>query len=106
MNAGRTLDELVHTHVMGQRVDDGRSWSIPRYSTEISEAWQVVEWLDAHEDVTHVVTIQSSVNGDGTFEVRVGCYCEDPPLDDEVIEYGPAPLAICLAALRAVGVEV
>jgi hypothetical protein len=111
---GRDLDVLVATKVMGWvRLDDGvdphtsepfERWrrsdgskysGIPSYSTSIEAAWEVVEKL-------HL----SLVWNDEGWEV----YTEDQVVDHE-LEHGgfaarerSAPHAICLAALKAVGV--
>ncbi len=113
MKAGREIDALVARHVMGwtyKTFPDGacplvKHWYcgeqyvlMKSFSTSISDAWQVVEKLVIEGKVF-------IVKGDG---LRAGDYalkwtvlCDNQPRTDA----DTAPLAICLAALKAVGVE-
>lgn len=126
--AGHELDALVAEHVMGAtwerhanahrdwlafdhadsakwravfatRDDDGNVevWSAcPDYSTDVSVAWQVVEKL--HEWGL-IVTISKGPDN-FTWDVRGW---NDRTNDSRYIAHGEtAPLAICLAALKAV----
>lgn len=102
----RELDVLVAKHVMkldveaavaGQILDDdcGCKIEIPHYSTDIAAAWDVVEKLKikGFDFVLHWKTAWECIfwfGRDKWFESN----CET------------APRAICLAALKAVGVEV
>lgn len=133
MTAGRELDALVHAKVMGhpeqcwhpnaEKVDPkhttlircpdcGETFgdstyvlalsTLPRYSTDIAAAWSVVE----------------KMRGEGVYiDVQPRCDRWDTvagwqgPDDGDIWEQvsltaDTAPLAICLAALRAKGVDV
>ena len=73
------------------------AWSIlPNYSTDISDAWEVVEQLREKELYVDIDTFAEH------YDVRVvsGPYEVGHSLSET------APLAICLAALKAVGIEV
>lgn len=89
-----------------RRIDD--------YSTSISDAWQVVEKLVKEGD-EHPVNLHKGLPAFGDhatpFEVYKNyagypgwtCYFHDYEV---CVHADTAPLAICLAALKAVGVEV
>lgn len=122
---GRELDALVAEKVMGRQVtwedsqeDDDQddcyfldengnySWSacVPRYSTDIAAAWQVVEKLDllgvrlvpGHESYGEVSFSLGRRSDNGLWVLG----------DDRSLEPGvegeSAPHAICLAALKVV----
>lgn len=109
MNAGRPLDALVAERVMGlmaHRITVNEALHLmtngPRpgepvpvrfYSTDIAAAWEVVEKL-------HLCELGMLVDGEGSASWR--CVFGGPAF----AEAHTAPLAICLAALKAVGVEV
>lgn len=116
MNAGRDLDALIHSKVMGQSIDliiikgvglenfslepgsvnyvedVARLADIPYYSTDISAAWDVFEKLKhLHPHINY---------NDTETQYRV----EFVNRDKETVAYADtAPHAICLAALKAVG---
>lgn len=79
---------------------DGRIRAVPRFSEDIAAAWQVVEKLG-------VVLLERHAQWRCTF--RVGFADGEPifagisRLEDFRAEASTAPLAICLAALSAVG---
>ncbi len=84
--AGRELDALIATKVMGKPADARR---IARYSTSMEAAWLVVAKISRDYRV--------SVTGGGTFNVCT--------LDDAFVVFicesaETAPLAICRAALK------
>jgi hypothetical protein len=99
----RERDALVAVNVMGWEVVRGtvvppgyESWSkpeVPSYTTDISAAWEVVEKMDEW-------IVQRARDGDYWVTVRFG---ESWYLSGWVKS---APEAICLAALKAVGVDV
>jgi hypothetical protein len=112
MKAGRELDLLVAKHVMGYfkikslipdepnkvfypelQMKDGEL--VPHYSTDIKDAWEIVEKL--RKDWT--MEIRQVRNG--TLDVTF--YNYDAKHKSRNID--TAPLAICLAALKAKGVE-
>lgn len=100
----RTIDALVAEKVIGWTVKPGQIGTshsvkghfispvdVPRYSTEIAAAWEVVErFLPMQLEFTI-----------GKWECW--SYAGEKLCSAEA---GTAPLAICLAALKSVGVEV
>jgi hypothetical protein len=112
----RELDALVAEKVMGWTyyplagrwaVPNSRPESntvanpdFPRYSADIAAAWEVVEKL-GNEGCYIGASIQLSPNG------RAGCSFHSPDTGDHAMIWNDsAPRAICLAALKAVGVKV
>ena len=105
MKAGRELDALIAEKVMGLAgVRDGKSWLygdnwtyhkkgvlclVPHYSTQIADAWLVVEKF-----------FKFSLGSDGLIYL---CKFADAPNKNWSLGTGDtAPLAICLAALKEV----
>lgn len=119
MNPGRGLDALVAEKVMGLTVQhcagyvapngvdttfiqlgyvkhasEMQTTYVPYYSTDISAAWEVVEKLAPKED-----------------EFRITRYhlqewsCVFEFFNQSAVSADTAPMAICLAALKAVGHE-
>ncbi len=114
MNPGRELDALVAEKVMGWK-SFGEHWAIPgeandirrvhkkvhwRPSEDISAAWQVVSHMKSQSNglFGFMVDLRLSEEWDAEFDMY-----------DEQESYkatgDTAPHAICLAALKAVGVE-
>lgn len=109
MQAGRELDALVAKHVM----DLNPTWNIPNedyfytvngsnnylpyYSTSISGAWQVVEKLKGPD---------MWIGIDTTPDGRYRCMMLNKKGPDADFIADSAPRAICLAALKAVGVDI
>jgi hypothetical protein len=105
MKAGRELDALVAEKIMGWKVEygelghehfteNGEIKFLPFYSTNISDAWEVVEKFDdisvskdKKEFLCEIVVFNGNIGR--VYEA----YAET------------APLAICLAALKAVGYD-
>lgn len=98
MKPGRELDMLVAEKVMSLK-PLGR---VPHYSTDISAAWEVVEKINSSKNKWTLNSLRCDPN-DGKWQF--GDIDRDGSIwpDDK---YDSAPLAICLAALKAVGVEV
>jgi hypothetical protein len=114
MDAGRELDRLIAERVMGDTQDEHGGWISSdgntryhgdggpmEYSTDIAAAWRVAdhmtaEWLGVRVVTWNDVAQASILKQADHDEVIVVCSAEAPT----------APHAICLAALRAVGVEV
>jgi len=110
MKAGRELDALVAEKVMGMlKYIQGditifeneeylwRDWEVPYFSDDIAAAWQVVEKMREK----YVINIE--IDCENTW-VELWRDSTDEPYKQVADEYGDtAPLAICLAALRAVG---
>ena len=121
MDAGRKLDELVAERVMGHRrleepsrVDVPASlgeqkyerifnWKIngtlmeypPQYSTSIDDAWMVMERL---RKMPRFEIVDIRLRGEGGVAIMTPC----GNLMDCLVIADTAPLAICLAALKAV----
>jgi hypothetical protein len=103
MKPGRELDRLVADKVFGIRSEVSGDYIlepmyIPKYSTDIAAAWGVVEKLKEK----FIVAAESYRN-------IHSCYIIKPDEGEGKIELfreGKSPShAICLAALKAVGVE-
>lgn len=106
----RQLDALVAERVMGidviyevgnyyYKTENGGAW-VYQYSTDIAAAWQVVEKL-ASSDL--VVEIRHNVKG--KFRLTgVNTWRETKQLEKLIVD-SSCSIAICLAALRSVGVE-
>lgn len=115
----RDVDRLVAEHVMGHEISSGKDSyykeyayiingpvldDIPKYSTDIAAAWEVVEKispqiLDSKPWTQCFITT-----------IRDGIHCSFKNLYSgeilgDAIET-TAPLAICLAALKAKGIEI
>ena len=103
MQPGRELDALIAEKVMGQNtrgLSGCGSWGcgcssdpyphLPKYSEDIAAAWRVVEKLDG----TYEPVIERHGPGWTAW------------FDSNQAWADTAPLAICLAALKAVGVQV
>lgn len=121
MEPGRELDALVAEKVMGleiTKIANGHMWfrdgvtlrsPIPHYSTDIAAAWLVVEKMSSdgwiHEITEHINDSQIKC---AMFANRSGHYesYERSWDDEQWAVSGTAPHAICLAALKAVGIEV
>lgn len=75
-------------------------WSLNAYSTEIAAAWQVVEKLNTQR---FWIIINTSHYPNKSKKVMIGS-----GLWDTVTEFyaDTVPMAICLAALKAAGVEI
>ncbi|MDE2104292.1 MAG: hypothetical protein KGL39_44050 [Patescibacteria group bacterium] len=99
----RERDALVAEKVMHYCVCDicqSGGESIKHYSTEIAAAWQVVEKF-ASKPAVYYVTVNNCHRDEGIE------WCVLIADEEQVYEgQGPLPLAICRAALSAVGVEV
>lgn len=114
MKPGRELDALVAEKVMGWVIGsdhishDGIGFSrqyldiaLPRFSTDIFAAWKVVEKLHSLGFKIGVDAQTNSYSACVVATLEKGIY---KVVANEVKE--TAPHAICLAALKAVGVEV
>lgn len=92
--------------------DSNRKWRVlPPLSSSIAAAWQVVEWMNKHK--LHVqVEAYSNYNEDGTIRspgASVEIYSDKGHpsywYDVADADADTAPEAICLAFLKATGVE-
>lgn len=107
MKPGRELDALVQQHIFGADVGDiyfdethtevvGR---VPLYSTEMNDGWKIISKI---VDGGHYVSLRcrkdtyiaTVIVGQGDSRVRAS------------VGSSSAPYSICLAALKAMGVEV
>ena len=109
LNNTRKIDALVAEHVMGLELRDGLvdmseelnskgCWREPKcYSTDIASAWEVIEKLKDSLDLVEIFW-------------DIDCWCCNLWKDGEEIirshAHETAPLAICLAALKAKGVRI
>lgn len=112
MKLGRELDALVAEKVMGIPVteEDGRYWPPPRpgnnfspheilgYSTSLAAVWEVVEMLSS--DCVFEISREKAGH------YSCGFYREAYVDPLGLGKADTAPHAICLAALKAVGVEI
>lgn len=122
MNAGPELDALIATKVMGwtrgiSDVCNVLGWrtpdsiwvhdadGVPHYSTDIAAAWEVVEQLKAHKDYVSFGLTDDSNSSTATFANFEGVWFAGFGLGvgGECVGAATAPLAICLAALKAIG---
>lgn len=122
MEAGRELDEIVAEKVMGWtyiETDIATIWSnadytldidaLPLFSTDIAAAWQVVEHFRTmfpHDEQPMVLSMFH-----GKWQCAVACSTDAHAYELYIgyeVEAETAPLAICLAALKAknIGVDV
>lgn len=119
----RERDAMVHQHVFGfdmvgfvtpkgyarnswvKEEENRTTWiDVPEYSTDISAAWEIVERLDAQR-----IRLSMSRFYNGIITGVPTCWGVDFSGDDAEwcgTEAQTAPEAICIAALKAVGVEV
>lgn len=99
----RKIDALVSEHVMGLPLqkDEKRGWVnsrgkyIPHYSSDIVAAWDALEML---RNDGHTIEILGGY-GQDTWLVKIDNEFKSHP------DAGSAPLAICLAALKAKGIK-
>ncbi len=98
------IDALVAEKVMGYEirygniVRDGKRSGIPPYSQKIEHAWKVVDKMK--------ILISPQSEG-APKECKYMAEYADMPWEDSIQVFNEsAPLAICLAALKSVGVEV
>lgn len=109
--SNRELDVVIAEKVMGWKQDKDTWWStdqgvmyddeMPPFSTDISAAWEVVRHLENGRFPMRWEIKQDGYD-DGSIEVR---FWSGPRMNYEIhhaIEE-TAPLAICKAALKAVG---
>jgi len=113
--AGRKLDALVAERVFGASRRDvwyyydspknEVSASVPHYSTDIKAAWEVVNWIEANR-WTFILTGPEYLNEEGKLvggykAIFIDSRSERPAVRATA---DTLPLAICRAALKAVGV--
>lgn len=111
IDPGRELDALVAENVMGasrlegqfikeidpvsKTVSVGTEWYYPPYSTDIRDAWEVVEKLLKKHWYFNLRC------HDGEWSVLL-----DKQVDGDEIRAPTAPHAICLAALKALKIQI
>lgn len=104
--AGREMDAAVAEHVMGERmltpfqVAHGIRQNFPRYSTDIAAAWLVVEHLSKQPQPLWLELNQPAGGG----HVAAARFLEILRKVNDWSFASTAPLAICIAALRAKGI--
>ena len=77
------------------------NFGLPHYSTDIAAAWEVVEKL-REEDLCFNIWVDS---GYCEVEIKEFTITKTPVTSHAYIENKSAPMAICLAALKALGEE-
>jgi hypothetical protein len=110
MAAGRELDALVAERVMGHGIPhphqppDGLPHERPHYSTDIASAWEVVAQMGRNGWPLYEVGALVTLGEASQHDSRAAFAQTWPP---SWIRAGAnsAPLAICRAALKAVGVS-
>jgi hypothetical protein len=101
----KDINKLVAEKVLGLEIRDnnivreGRRSGIPSYSQKIEFAFMVVEKLRKEDDFWFELTTPES------FSLKYKCRFQLDDLEVYVVEE-TAPMAICKAALKAVGVEI
>ena len=107
MKAGRELDALIAERVMGEMWGVGPNLedTLPHFSTQIADAWLVVDKLG---EMGWYVTLFRTrcywkvVLGHYPYEAVPEIKKHNPETHEGIGPYIEAPLAICLAALKAV----
>ena len=108
MKAGRELDALIAEKVMGKPVKWGKTpttkypIAVAHYSTQIADAWLVVEKMEEHNDIVLFDIVRKThVYNELYWFARFRTVLVERP--NSITKADTAPLAICLAALKAVG---
>lgn len=87
----------------GERIQDKKRFGIPSYCQEIEYAWEVVERLRE----SRIFSIHDSWDEDDKLMYTANFQYNDTyHAINYVADADTAPLAICLAALKSVGIEV
>lgn len=91
---GQTVYDMIHTYAIDNKGQETITYQpdlIPNCCNDIVDAWEVVETVPKYFEVAKTA--------DGRY------FCKIMP-DRIEVEASTAPRAICLAALKAVGVEI
>lgn len=103
----RKIDELIAEHIMADTIIENdfgpiRTMPFRHYSTDISDAWAVVEKVESH-----MFTLTAEEDKLPMWGAAFGFWNTEKQ-DFDLIESlaDTAPLAICLAALKVKGIEV
>jgi hypothetical protein len=109
-NFAHHIDVLKQTWFLSDEERGTCFSAVPEYSTEIAAAWEVVEKLIAKHYFPSVQHLPGDRGEENFWECTLG-WEKLPGADLGLREYvsataSTAPHAICLAALKAVGVEV
>lgn len=102
MGTTRELDTRVAGEVFG--VTDVHEALIPHYSTNLGDAWSIVEYMARRGYEAAVIEVDGIWRG--WFRKRNARACPECGLRKDIsytVEEDTAPLAICKAALAAVG---
>jgi hypothetical protein len=102
MKPGRELDLLVATKVMGMPEDPDLWVWAPRYSISLEAAWEVLEKVCKGTDWSPQVGLKSCMLSGGF----VNDWGQKPTKIVIIKVAESAPHAICVAALKAMGVDV
>lgn len=113
MPAGREMDALIATRIIGWKIDDLTAisptgsrnariphgdWWLEYYSTNIAAAWEVVEWM-RENGFSFMLIEHADPNGDYIIEFWRRDNLDEPQRLS--CRFEEAPLAICRAALLA-----
>lgn len=122
MDAGRELDALIALNVMGYTLDyefadtfgaptvrelrdQYDEWGmLPYYSTDMTDAWLVVDRLNAKLITVEIMALVSVANKITRYIVY--SYNHETAMPREQALEHSAPLAICFVALKAFGVPI
>lgn len=115
----REIDALVAEKVMGWKPRDSEfvPWvdsegtgvsCLPEFSYDVAEAWRVVEEVAEYDRLGFSIEHLCENSGEkwiAHFPTTSVPDCEEMDPDANEAEADTAPMAICLAALKAVGVR-
>lgn len=98
---------------MENRYDSRDFQDVPNFSTDIRIAWEVINHLHLHSDIYVEIIMYNRRNGMGTtwgndhgYKVTIGqAACQGMAGPPYVESSNSLPLAICLAALKVVGIK-
>lgn len=98
----RERDALVAEKVMGKDVRCTCDFCLPTYTTSIAAAWQVVEKINREHGPFHLRDVCHRFGDDAPIFWRAW-FESTGPKHESYVDADTAPLAICIAALKAVG---
>jgi len=102
MRPGIELDNLIRKHIFNDEYQIARKF----YSENIEDAWEVVEKVCAdRQEKLNEFMVKKLAQG-GTVQETFGDYVATYKEGGDYVPGVSAPHAICLAALKAKGVEI
>jgi len=93
----RKIDKLVAEHIFGLKEGMIPGYSAPHYSTEIEAAWKIIDLFNNESGFMQEVV---------TYGKRHWCVLRSMEVTGNASTNISAPLAICLAALKAKNIDV